>query len=200
MAEFTRDATQVWYITTPETAADDPLFFDMMEDRGYLATPYPIQNPRYRLAAFSVWRFQRAPEASELLLTFGEERISLVNWFSQGEPAPCASIRLQSWWRSEAVPLHNYSLTVILTTQDGTPVLNLDGAIGETLMQLWEPERLYFDDRHLTLPCDLTAGTYDIRLGLYWQSEQGFEQVSAQAPDGQPLGERVVLLSFEISR
>jgi hypothetical protein len=198
LADFIDAAQQVWFMTTPEVEADAAPFFDQLRTAGYVATPYPIQAERFRIAEFVVWRFQQAPTITETVLSFGEEGIRLEDWTLVDEPIACQTLRLQSWWRSGAVPEQNYSLTLVLRGADGNPVLNRDAAIGDTLMQLWEPEQFYFDERLLTLPCDLPAGDYDMALGLYAQGDGGFADLTAMDADGNPLGTRPALVEITV--
>ncbi|NJL93300.1 MAG: hypothetical protein HC915_05990 [Anaerolineae bacterium] len=119
-----------------------------------------------------------------------------VDWGGGG--APCADLRLQSWWTSQAVPLDNYSLTLVLRDEAGNPVINKDGAPGDTLMLLWEPGQLTFDERVLTLPCELPAGTYELVLGFYSQQDGTFVDLPAFGPEGAELGNRAVLTYLEV--
>ncbi|NJL93298.1 MAG: hypothetical protein HC915_05980 [Anaerolineae bacterium] len=201
LGAFIADAEQVWYLSTPERADQDTAFFAMAEAAGYLPTPYPIQDDGYRLARFSIWRFQRAPLAPETIYQFGAEGIALVSWELTGRdnPQACQALRLQSWWTSADVPENNYSLTLVLiNAETGQPVLNVDAAPGDTLMQLWEPGQLVFDERLVSLPCDLPAGRYDVLLGMYAQQGGQLVDLTAALPDGAQVGNRAYLTTLNV--
>ena len=196
---FLNNAEQVWYITIPEEAEASARFMDFMEAQGYIATPYPIQQERYRLAKFSIFRFQQPPENTATLLSFGEENISLQAWSINPESAaPCENISLQSWWQSEAVPQFNYSATLVLVAPDGRQIAQKDAAIGDTLMQLWFPDEFYFDERILTVPCDAAPGTYRLAFGIYLNTGSGFEDLPAYDEQGAALGTRAPLTEITI--
>lgn len=208
ISAFINEQAQVWYISTPETAGQDTLLMDHLAAAGYVMTPYPIQAQRYREAKFSIWRFQQPPAETTTVFSFGEEAISLQDWSisSQGESrlaptmvvAPCETIRVQSWWQAEQVPQFNYSATLVLLSPDGQPLAQKDAAIGDNLLQLWTAERLYFDERLLTLPCDLPAGDYQLAWGMYHQTDTGFQNLPASAINGAVLGERPVMTTIKV--
>ncbi|NJL93305.1 MAG: hypothetical protein HC915_06015 [Anaerolineae bacterium] len=112
-------------------------------------------------------------------------------------PRPCDDIILQSWWRSDAVPLHNYS-TTLMVIQGNENFAQKDDAIGETLMLLWEAGQFYYDERILTLPCDLPPGDYQLMLQMYWVNENGFQYPPVFGPEGQPLDNRPVITGFQV--
>ncbi|NJL95904.1 MAG: hypothetical protein HC915_20330, partial [Anaerolineae bacterium] len=200
LTAFVDGAEQVWLLTVPEVEAQNALFFARMEALGFVPTPYPIQHPRFRISRFAVWRFQRAPQVAAPVYRFGAEDITLLAWELVGReaPAPCADLRLQSWWTSEAVPLHNYSLTAVLVDAAGAPLINRDAAPGDTLMQLWAPGQLIFDERVLPLPCDLPPGNYDLLVGLYHVEQGAFTDLSAHDAAGHPVGNRAYLTTLVV--
>jgi hypothetical protein len=55
--QFIGNAPVIWYITTPEVAADDLMFFEMMESAGYLREEMPVDEPYYRGSKFQLFRF-----------------------------------------------------------------------------------------------------------------------------------------------
>ncbi|NJL93302.1 MAG: hypothetical protein HC915_06000 [Anaerolineae bacterium] len=190
---------QLWLLTTPDQreSAAGALIFETLDRAGYASTPYPIQHERYRLAQFSVWRFQRRPADLDVpQVQFGQEDIQLLTWRVVGEPRACRNLRLQSWWRSTQVPQHNYSLTAVLANAEGQPVSQRDAAIGETLMQLWQPDQLVFDERVVPLPCQ--PGRYDLLLGLYWDDGGQLRDLEALSAAGEVLGTRFYLTSVAV--
>lgn len=198
--QLTVQSEQIWYITTPEMAMFDEVIFVHLAERSYVPTPYLIQHPDYRTAKFSIYRFQRSPEELETVLSFGEENIQLRSWkIYPSEPVhPCENIYLQSWWESEGVPAFNYSATLVLVSPDNNNVAQKDDAIGETLMQLWHPGQLYFDERILTVPCDAKPGEYYLKWGFYYTSDTGFQDLTVVYPESEAESVRGDLTSVVI--
>lgn len=211
--DFVGASDQLWYIGTPETADAQAAFFEIMTTMGYAPTQLPLQHGRYRQTRFNVYRFQRQPENTTTLYTFGEEQISLQAWSitqgdqtisSRGESrlaltfAPCDEIRLQSWWTSAEIPLQNYSTTLVLVAPAGNNIAQRDASIGDTLLQQWEPDRFYFDERSLTIPCDAPPGAYALQLGFYVGTDSGFVDLAVTDAAGESQGTRALITTVTV--
>ncbi len=63
--------------------------------------------------------------------------------------------------------------------------------------QSWRPGSLHRDNHGLTLPDDLPPGEYELWVVLYWWQTPN-ERLPVTGPDGQPLGDHVILTTITI--
>ena len=186
-AGFVRNAQQVWHIEGEGGAGFHQPFLDLLNER-YLAVEqadWGIQGRRY--PPYIVTRYRRLPDELATVYGFGEA-IGLQHWALREDVSvqPCQSITLESWWQAGRVPDENYSLTLTLAGADGVGIARSDGTPAGLLMQQWQPEQLYLDERSLQVPCDTPPGEYPLLLGLY-NFETG-EALPATLPDGATVG------------
>jgi hypothetical protein len=81
-------------------------------------------------------------------------------------------MRYRFYWRADAIPMSNYSLFLHLVDQNtGEVIAQVDGALASpdrpTLTWDTSDETLISGEYQLSLPTDIPAGQYEIRLGLY---------------------------------
>jgi hypothetical protein len=119
------------------------------------------------MAVYRLWRMQHETDAR-----FGDA-IRMVGYDQSGDTLDAGeTLRLRFYWQAAATPAANYSLFVHLTPLDTFDVLaQADGspAAPERLTLTWDDPRetiigRWFD---LVVPADLSAGDYQLRVGLY---------------------------------
>lgn len=168
--EFVEGMEQVWYIFTPETADHEAVLTAFLTEAGYYPTvvpfAFPLATDPLTNGNFTILRYQRQPDDLRPLYRFGEG-ITLQAWSMSGEAAACQTLTVGSWWLAEAAPNFNYSATLALVNTSGEVVARTDGQLADIPMQLWEVNRLFFDERRLNLPCDLPNGSYTLQFGIY---------------------------------
>lgn len=132
----------------------------------YRAIDFPGEG-YYR--ALEALEYRRHPENAEAAARFGDD-ISLISWRLNDsvQVQPCQDISLETWWTVDAPLDALYSLTLVIANQSGQGISQADGAPGELYpTSIWQPGQRYFDERILTVPCDIEAGEYALLLGLY---------------------------------
>lgn len=184
IGQFVGDARQVWAVTTPSADHAD----SWLRERAYVqvaALALPVGDLTLR-------RYYHLPAAEQVAYTFGE-RIQLDGWRVRDSVtrSACDSLAVESVWQVRESITRNFSLTLVLAGADGGGVANADGAPADTLMQLWQTDQPYLDERSITLPCDLPPGEYPLLFGVY-DYESG-EQLPISAGDGSPAGNLLYL-------
>ncbi|MEM6529272.1 MAG: hypothetical protein AAF653_13320 [Chloroflexota bacterium] len=104
---------------------------------------------------------------------FGES-IQMIGWTSlDNRLQPCTAVTVRSFWEADSALMDGFSATLTLDRLTGTgqwdfeTVVRADSQLTLTATNLWEPGTPYLDERALQLPCDLPAGDYALRLGVY---------------------------------
>lgn len=101
-------------------------------------------------------------------------------------------------WEALAPLDEDYIVAAFLIAPDGRPVLQQDrmpqGGFAPT--SRWQPGQRLRDNYGFILPADLPAGDYQLWVLAYrWPS---LERLPVSGPDGQPLGDHVVLTTLSI--
>ena len=158
----------------------------------------------YNIATFSddgyyntleVIEYRRQPNNLETVVRFGDD-IQLRGWTLKDsvEIQPCQTIALDTWWQTQNESNKLYSSTLVIANADGQGIANADYMPGGYAMTpLWQPDQLYFDERQLTVPCDIEAGQYNLLLGLY--NIETVENLPVNSPDGDPMGTNLLYLT-----
>lgn len=117
--------------------------------------------------ALEVRHYRRIPDDLGERARF-DNGITLQSWrlLNDVQVQPCQTVTLESWWRAELPPPNNDSLTLVLAGDEGGIAQN-DGPPAGTLTGLWASERLYVDERAVTVPCDAAPGAYNLLVGYY---------------------------------
>ena len=81
-------------------------------------------------------------------------------------------IDVDLWWWTQSAPENSYSIGVYLLNSEGVTVAQTDGAIsdlyyGTIETSQMEANRIYVDQRIITVPEDLPAGDYSLYLAVY---------------------------------
>jgi 4-amino-4-deoxy-L-arabinose transferase-like glycosyltransferase len=82
---------------------------------------------------------------------------------------PGGALRLALEWLTEQPVEDSYSIYIHLVDSEGTLYAQYDSVPGGGLLPMttWEPDQTLVDRVALTLPDDLPAGAYSIRVGVY---------------------------------
>lgn len=142
--------------------------------------------------------YRRKPQEVAPVVRFGED-ITLAHWDLNNsvEVAPCQTISVDTWWQTAVMTDTLYSSTLVIADANGQGVANADdmpGGIFET--PRWEPEQLYFDERQLTIPCEIESGSYNLLLGFYdIGTVDSTGNLPVNTPDGEPLGSSLYYLT-----
>lgn len=141
--------------------------------RAYLAQMLPLRDfstpgengPAMRF--YRLWRMQ-----AETAWRFGDS-ITLVGYDQSAETLrPGENLTLRFYWNAPQTPPDNYSLFIHLTAPDeSVPLAQADGAPGvpERPTLSWDDpsETLISPPFTLSIPADLAAGSYAVRVGVY---------------------------------
>lgn len=145
--------------------------------------------------ALEVIEYRRQPDNLDTLVRFGED-IRLENWHLNDAVIvqPCQTISVDTWWQTDITEDTLYNSTLVIADENGQGIANADANPGGIfLTSIWEPDTLYFDERHLTVPCDTPSGEYLLLLGLY--NVETIENLGVNAPDGSPMGTNLLYLT-----
>jgi hypothetical protein len=73
------------------------------------------------------------------------------------------------YWQAEAIPAQDYTVFIHLLDANRNWIAGADGPPVNNFYPtgLWQPGDWIDDDRHLTIPDELSAGHYPVLIGLY---------------------------------
>lgn len=144
--------------------------------------------------SYQLSEYARVPDNADLILNAGRS-LMLEAWSLQDsvDVTPCQNITVESWWQT-SIPTENpLQLTLILADD------NSQLAIGEDFPANiyttdWEADRYYRDQSQLTIPCNITTGSYNLLLGIK-DSITG-ESLPLVYPDGNEIGKLYYLTTI----
>ncbi len=163
----------------------------------YDAVSFPGET-YYR--ALEVMQYRRQPDVAEPLWRFGDN-FSLLSWSLKGDHqvSACQTISVDTWWSVADETDSLYSSTVVIADNNGQGVANSDDVPGGIYpTSIWQAGRPYFDERGLTIPCDVAPGDYSLLLGLYptpTGENAAVENLQARASSGEATGQGLVYLT-----
>jgi hypothetical protein len=107
---------------------------------------------------------------------------------------------LQLAWQGMTDLDIDYTVFAHLVGQDGTIAGQHDGMPegGQYPTSAWEPGEIVIDEHSFDIAADPAPGDYRLLVGLY-RLETG-ERLQVLGPDGQPLGDHVVLTEIPIGK
>lgn len=185
--EFVGDAEQIWYLSAEENPEVQQYLDAQM---GIVQHHPPYENPRL---PFSITEYRPFTP----LYYFGE-MISLQSWALQDsvEVEACQEVRLLSQWSAQAPPPEIYSMTLVLTDEQGVGVARQDGNPSAVLTRQWQPGWIYEDERTLIIPCEIEPGAYPLLIGLY--DFETLEALPVTTTDGALLGDQLYLTTLNV--
>ena len=119
--------------------------------------------------AIEALEYRRHPAEGRTLWRYGGN-FNLLDWRlkDDNQVTVCQPITVDSWWSINNETDQLYSSTLVIADENGQGAANSDNVPGGLyLTSIWQPDRPYFDERQLTIPCDLPAGDYALSLGMY---------------------------------
>ncbi|MDX2076354.1 MAG: hypothetical protein SFZ02_07970 [bacterium] len=167
---FLADKIGVWYVVRPPLYQGEalPTFRADIEalfaPARYQMTPENIQITRY------IRPFQTSPQAN-----FGDG-ITFMGWQWVNEPRfdACETITLQTAWMARVSQSQTTHLSIALVDNPITQgIITVDAPVSPIPIQFWEVDKPYYDERTLTIPCDLPSGNYLLTLTLYGITDGG---------------------------
>ncbi|PJF29267.1 MAG: hypothetical protein CUN52_09265 [Phototrophicales bacterium] len=164
LSTWLSDKTAVWYgIRPPLYQAEAlPKYRTRLESEFvpayHLITPDNIHLTRYI-----------RPFETGQVATFGDD-LHLVGyqWVGDTDFGACDTIILQTAWMTDAPVQGHIQLSLALTDDPITrAITNTDSAISPISIPFWEIDKAYYDERYLSIPCDLPSGDYRLTLTAY---------------------------------
>lgn len=169
LLDFVAGESAFWYITRPQLYADETLSEYRALIEGNFAPAYRETTPDNVIITRYIRPFATQPRAN-----FGD--ITLMGWQFIGDEnfEACATITLQTVWTATIAQTQTIHLSLALVDNPITrAVINADAPISPIPIQFWDVDTPYYDERRLTLPCDLPIGAYSLTLSLYGISDTG---------------------------
>ena len=145
--------------------------------------------------ALEIVEYRRRPDTLETLVRFGDD-IRLDGWTLNDsvEIQPCQTISVDTWWQTDSISDKLYSSTLVIADENGQGLVNADDMPGGYYpTPLWQPDQHYFDERYLTVPCDIPPGQYNLLLGLY--DIETVINLPVNTPNGEPIGANLLYLT-----
>ncbi|MBZ0309504.1 MAG: hypothetical protein K8I82_25805 [Anaerolineae bacterium] len=193
VVDFVGEADTIWVVHTRETSPD--ALHEILTDAGYIYTPVMIADYRYG-SELRIIRYDRPPETLREVYRFGEvfsmQGFSLLSDYMV---RPCDAVRLQSWWTMTQASETMYSATLVAVGENGLIVGREDDGLAFSLpAPFWETEKLYVDERILSIDCDAPPGKYDLLFGMYIPAP--VQDLEVSLSDGTPIGSRAYLTTI----
>ena len=109
------------------------------------------------------------PDIPHSLAYYLGDSIALIGYGLEGTSRPGDTLTLRLYWSPLAAIGQDYTVFVHLMDRDGRLWAQHDGQTRNDTYPtgLWDEGEVIEDERRLTLPADLPAGTYEIRVGMY---------------------------------
>lgn len=156
--------------------------------------------------AIEVLEYRRHPADARTLWRYGED-FNLLDWRlnDDHQVGVCQTISVDSWWSITREIGQLYSSTLVIVDRQGQGAANSDDVPGGVyLTSIWQPGHPYFDQRRLTVPCDLPAGEYPLLLGMYElppDENTAVQNLEIYTADGEPTGRYLeYLTTITVSR
>jgi hypothetical protein len=172
-----------------------------MLEQDYAATRIMQDDDGLAYAYDTMTRYMRVPDDKRDLLVFQDasanSRFTLKSWqlLDNVEVQPCQTVRLRSWWQAET-PVDVSMTLVIVDGATGQGAANTDGPpLGRPAYSM-QPDRLYADERAVTVPCDAAPGEYPLMLGFYQVVNSQILPLEASLPDKTPVGNLAYLTTL----
>lgn len=150
--------------------------------------------------AIEVLEYRRHPADKRTRWRYGPD-FNLLDWrlHDDHQVRACQTITVDSWWSISKETSQLYSSTLVIADQHGQGAANKDNVPGGVyLTSIWQPGRPYFDERQLTIPCDLPDGDYALLLGMYHlptDDTAGVQNLEIYTADGEATGRSLEYLT-----
>lgn len=150
-----------------EVSVYDPATLDPLSVTP-LESDQPLATATREVALLSVGILPAAPASSTPAWQMSENFALTATGLPQ-QLAPGAELTFQLLWESLTATATDYTVFVHVVNYEGVTVAQQDTPplAGFAPTRLWEPGLRLVDPYRLTLPADLPAGEYRVRVGLY---------------------------------
>lgn len=192
---FAGDSDIVWLVENGDAGLIPAWYQDILA-QDYAAARIVRDGDALAYAFTTATRYVRIPDDVRDHFVFQDadsgSRLVLKVWtlLNAVEVQPCQPVRLRSWWQVGS----SVDVCLTLAIVDGATgqgTANTDGPpLGEQSSAL-RPDRLYADERTVTVPCDAAPGEYPLMLGFYRVRDSTIVPLAASLPDGTPLDDLV---------
>jgi 4-amino-4-deoxy-L-arabinose transferase-like glycosyltransferase len=170
------NARGIWLVTQRLFEPDVQTAFNRLEVTHPLQTVIGSCNPEW---CYVAQRLQGPPEEESIL--FGDK---MAFWGADIDLVTPTRIDVRLWWRVEAAPDTNLSISVQVLNEQGQLVAQNDGTINHygTLVETsqLEPNKIYIDSRSILPVQPLPDGAYHLSLVVY----QSWDGMRLTLPDG----------------
>jgi hypothetical protein len=192
--DFLGSAERVWYVTySPNKELVQPFLDIIQGDYAFYRTA-TLADPTDPRVKYTATEYRRLPDDVSGLYRFGE-RTELDGWtiLDGVDVSACRPVTVETLWQALDPPLSDYGIGLVLADSNGMGVTAVDAPPTSLSTTSWESNVFYLDRRTLTVPCDLSPGSYSLLIGLH--SQLTAEPLPAALSDGTPTGSPLVYLT-----
>lgn len=145
---------------------------------------------------YTLTEYARLPANSNLTLK-ADDSFELFAWSLQNsvEVTPCQSITVESWWQTTAPSNDPYDIVLILADDNGQIAIN-EQPPANLFTTEWDVNTYHRDINTLTVPCNASAGSYNLLLGM--KNSITGETLDLTYPDGNPIGTLYYLTTLSV--
>lgn len=168
---LTDDHDTIWHVQYADTDSALGDFKEHLRAEDYIGTRFDYETMSD--VDFVVTRYEKYDLDTDNPVEFGPSMTMTGFTGVADRLRPCNAVTVRSFWQGEEPLPHSYSATLTLdrVTGDGMwdfeTVVRSDSQLSLVPSAQWEPDRLYFDERTLEIPCDLPPGDYALQIGVY---------------------------------
>jgi hypothetical protein len=130
-------------------------------------------------------RLYAAPPNDRTPLRVGDLFTVLPGGAQKREYRPGDTVTVETWWKTSSLPPLDYSY-VLLLGNAGEPLVKQDAGLTAEMLPTsqWTPDVYRLSQITFTLPDEIPAGEYPMRLGVYyWQDPTLLPVVTSDSPD-----------------
>jgi len=131
---------------------------------------------------YTLTEYAQVPDSANLMLV-ADDILEMHYWHLKDSVAvtPCQTITVENWWQTDSATDNPLQVQLILADDNGQVAISEEFP-SSTFTTDWEPDTYYRDLTSLIIPCDISAGNYNLLLGIK-DSITG-EQLPLADPDG----------------
>ena len=183
-------AASDWLLLNHEMRLDpllDPLFQAASPTLAAQTADYTLYQMDWTAVFTDTFQTTYSPHTINASFSQGQGQIDLTQSATQTiAPEPGGELVLMTVWKQQSQP-QPVKIFIHLAGEDGTPISQWDG-LG-LAWEVWRKGHTLYQLHHLSLPEELSSGTYQLWVGLY-QPQTLERWTTVGTPDGRvPLGQ-----------